>query len=480
MLICINPQANDYEETLNVLEFGVQSQEITTNVRNDTPLFQPRPFLQNRMLVPIIDNWPPLPEHFFLNNDDLSNPNVITEWISGIEKSKKRFETCVVANRENLLKFRVALEKTERELLKLRVENEQLRQDLDQRQLTCRYLEGENTRLQTELQQVNWDSSDKLRLQEDINCRLQKDLRDLKENMEKSIEKERVRLKQFYIEKWQNEMRKINADINKLNQDKKLSDDKAANYENIMGIFRAYLDDGRVGFMSPPPAPRVRAEPDVVPVLNRNNEARTIPKSANLNQEFDAEAAAVYATQHNTAATTSEDAVGGGVPVVNTRYNHGIVTGKVKWLDHRPAGSVETGGVLNPHIKNAKSVTNLKTKDLIDAKRAKVSNYALTHQEADIEGKTETMVFKANVIRSVTGGAQVIIDDVEKVTHNTPLADKATPKSPRKLPDAAYKIFRGVTSTPPAASSGGQPAGTASGSKRSGMSSTPQTATPLK
>lgn len=457
-----------------MLEFGVQSQEITTNVRQDTPMFQPRSFLQNRMLVPIIDNWPPLPEHLFLSNDDLSNPNIINEWISGIEKSKRRFETCVLTNRENLSKFRIALEKTERELIKLRVDNEHLRQDLEGRQQTCRYLESENTRLQTELQQINWDHSDKLRLQQDINCRLQKDLRDLKESMEKSIEKERVRLKQFYIEKWQNEMRKINADINKLNQDKKVSEDKAANYENIMAIFRSYLD-GRQDFMSPPPAPRVRNEPDVVPVLNRKNETRTVPKTTNLNEVFDAEADQVYATQHNTPAVSEEiGGGGGGVPVANTRYNHAILTGKVKWLDHRPQGSVETGGVMNPLIKNAKSVTNLKTKDLIDAK---VSNYAITHQEADVEGKTETMVFKADVIPSSTGGAQVIINDIEKVTHNTPLATKPTVKSPRKLPDAAYKIFRGVTSTPP---TGSQSAGTPSGSKRSALSSVPQTTTPLK
>ena len=79
------------------------------------------------------------------------------------------------------------------------------------------------------------------------------------------------------------------------------------------------------------------------------------------------------------------------------------------WLDHRPAGSVDSGTVLQPLMKRKKkTVAAPKSRDLGTAAR-----YCLTHQQQDTDGEIETQLFKGNVFRTAGGGASVQFTAVE-------------------------------------------------------------------
>ena len=85
------------------------------------------------------------------------------------------------------------------------------------------------------------------------------------------------------------------------------------------------------------------------------------------------------------------------------------------WLDHRPAGSVDSGTVLQPMIKRKKkTVAAPKSRDLGTAAR-----YCLTHQQQDTDGELETQLYKGNVFRTAGGGASVQFTAVETLKQQT-------------------------------------------------------------
>lgn len=61
------------------------------------------------------------------------------------------------------------------------------------------------------------------------------------------------------------------------------------------------------------------------------------------------------------------------------------------WLDHKPEGTVETGSILQPRIKTAKTGAKLSEKDLKDKDTSK---YLLTHQSLDSDGEMATQLVK--------------------------------------------------------------------------------------
>lgn len=80
---------------------------------------------------------------------------------------------------------------------------------------------------------------------------------------------------------------------------------------------------------------------------------------------------------------------------------------------------VPLGTILQPNIKNGKSITKLT--DVKDLTR-KTTKYCLIAQGADTEGEVETNLYKGNVIPTCAGGAQVIFDDVECLKQKSPLS----------------------------------------------------------
>ncbi|KAK4026155.1 Kinesin-like protein [Daphnia magna] len=110
-------------------------------------------------------------------------------------------------------------------------------------------------------------------------------------------------------------------------------------------------------------------------------------------------------------------------PAVSTRKrrSRSVDPGK-GWLDHRPENILDLDTVFQPQMNRAKSITKL-----VDSKTvtdAKISKYALTTQEQDSSGEIETKLYKGDVLTTVGGGAQVVLQDVEILRHSSPTAVK--------------------------------------------------------
>uniref|UniRef100_A0A1B0B7Y8 Kinesin-like protein n=1 Tax=Glossina palpalis gambiensis TaxID=67801 RepID=A0A1B0B7Y8_9MUSC len=120
--------------------------------------------------------------------------------------------------------------------------------------------------------------------------------------------------------------------------------------------------------------------------------------------------------------------VGRGMAAANKRHRRSRSTGE-KWIEHRAPNPVPLGTVLQPYLKNRKSVTKLT--DMKDLTGQRANKYLLVSQEADTDGDVETKLFKGNIIPTCGGGAQVVFDDVECLKQKSPV-----PSPNRKRPSA--------------------------------------------
>lgn len=102
----------------------------------------------------------------------------------------------------------------------------------------------------------------------------------------------------------------------------------------------------------------------------------------------------------------------------NNRHRRSRSAGE-KWIEHRAPNPVPLGTILQPYLKNRKSVTKLQ--DMKDLTGHKANKYILVSQDADTDGDVETKLFKGNIIPTCGGGAQVVFDDVECLKQKSPV-----------------------------------------------------------
>uniref|UniRef100_A0A3Q1I340 Kinesin-like protein n=1 Tax=Anabas testudineus TaxID=64144 RepID=A0A3Q1I340_ANATE len=82
--------------------------------------------------------------------------------------------------------------------------------------------------------------------------------------------------------------------------------------------------------------------------------------------------------------------------------------GGEKWVDHKPSSSLDLGTVLQPVIPNAIQVSAPNEKAL-----SKCDRYVLTHQEVASDGEIQTKLIKGEVIKTRGGGQAVQFTDIE-------------------------------------------------------------------
>lgn len=92
------------------------------------------------------------------------------------------------------------------------------------------------------------------------------------------------------------------------------------------------------------------------------------------------------------------------------------------WLHHKPSETLNTDTMMQPVIKNKKTVHKPSVKDL-----KAIPNYILTHQEEDSGGEIETKLVKGQVHETQGGGSSVQFTNIE--TLKKTLQDRAFNKT---------------------------------------------------
>ncbi|KAM7444744.1 Kinesin-like protein kif23 [Porites harrisoni] len=101
------------------------------------------------------------------------------------------------------------------------------------------------------------------------------------------------------------------------------------------------------------------------------------------------------------------------------------------WIEHKPATHLETDTVLKPSLRNKKTVYRPDEKDF---RQTHATNYVLAHQEEDSAGEIETKLIKGDVFQTVGGGHSIQFTEVE--TLKTRSDELTSPGRKRRASDS--------------------------------------------
>ncbi|XP_017071631.1 kinesin-like protein KIF23 [Drosophila eugracilis] len=414
MIVCINPRIEDYDENMQVMKFAEMTQEV--QIARATPIKQdlgltPGRRKANKLFKIAVNNLNELgiPEAKDLEVDvglvyslgpdfpayEMDSPEAeikIRELMhyleQRIEKRKK-----LRANLDiKCDSFRQMLMNLDRDNLQLRTELASLKAVYKQERERSAALEKKVRIHESSIDVLNNTLSKRERQVEELTFKLNE-----KENMLTQKEHEKEKQKKKFSSKLA-----VESDKNKREFELKLREQRAKLQE------RMRIKDEKLRLVSNilqsedlPSLPRSQSSEDILNDKDRGGyTART-------------EESSVPATRTDIYATPRHGAV-----AANNRHRRSRSAGD-KWLEHRAANPVPLGTIMQPYIKNRKSVTKLTDMKELTAHGA--TKYCLVSQDADTDGDVETKLYKGNVIPTCGGGAQVVFNDVECLKQKSPV-----------------------------------------------------------
>ncbi|NXJ09410.1 KIF23 protein, partial [Odontophorus gujanensis] len=418
MIVCVNPKAEDYEESLQVMRFAEVTQEVEVARPVDRPLcgltpgrrFRNQAFREElaRKLEtrggPIngeteeqsaseifLQNFPPLPSCELLDiNDDQTLPKLIEalekrhqlrqKLSEEFAKNVVSFKTVLreldssVMSKENYLQGKLSEKEKiitgqKTELERLEKKTKTLEYKIEILEKTATIYEEDKRHLQQELESKNQklqrQASDKRRLE----ARLQGMVAETTMKWEKECER-RVAAKQLEMQ-------------NKLwVKDEKLKQ------------LKAIVTEPKNEKPERPSRERDREKP-----IQRSVSPPPVPNT----------------------------------PPVRLRRRRSRSAGE-RWVDHKPPSNLPTDTVMQPHVPHAITVAAASEKAL-----AKCDKYMLTHQELASDGEIETKLIKGDVFKTRGGGQAVQFTEIETLKQESPTGRKrrSSPSNADPPEDAA-------------------------------------------
>ncbi|EAT46060.1 AAEL002714-PA [Aedes aegypti] len=405
MIVCVNPRAEDYDETAQVMKFAEMTQDVQitrpTPVKVDVGL-TPGRRKANQLFKLAMNDIEKRHNEGVKVDVDLGlvyslGPNFPELKMNGPEAQEILRELVKllemrIAKRRSLCddydarqdRFRMNLLKIEKENVALKAENSSIKGVLNQSRQKIKAMENKIVIYESSIDDLNRRNRTLEERVRDLQTQLNQKTQMLNQ---KEIEKERQRKKftskiAVESEKMSRELEvKLQEQKNKLRQEMRDKDERLRLVSEI-----------------------IKGETPIKKVARSNSVDELATPLTNH----------VTGTPNGALQTPRSRR---GVAVANPRHRRSRSTGE-RWLEHRAANPVPLGTILQPYYTDRKSVTKLT--DARDVTGAKASKYCLISQDADTEGEVETKIFKGDVVPTVGGGAQVIFNDVECLKQYSP------------------------------------------------------------
>ncbi|KAL1487373.1 hypothetical protein MTO96_030986 [Rhipicephalus appendiculatus] len=411
MIVCLNPRPDDYDETFHVMKFAEMAQEVlvpcaiptTPAAVSNFRAGRRRPILPRTAKfggsLKELSTMPPpeIPREVIcvpeLQNYLLSDPSDgevlrrMDEWLTQKIIFKKDVKANDMALADDL---RRQIMQMEAENGVLKEEHKVLRMDLKAREQQVILLEKKLSNAEQSVQALNLELEGMFRQKKTVENMLdEKQMQLNKEAMEK------VQMHHRMQEQIQLERERMKRAMNQLLADKQaeLEAKLSVNHEKFR-ILREVLN-GADWDLPAAAAAGAHVEPSAPPMSS--SEGGITTRSA----------AATRRSATGMSSATSEPRLCGTPKAVAppvTRHRRSRSSGAEMWVDHKPAGTVDTGSVMQPVMKKKKS-------------------------EQDAGGEVEEQLYKGDVIPSMTGGAQVVFNEVETVKHLSPTSSQLRKRS---------------------------------------------------
>ncbi|CAH0556680.1 unnamed protein product [Brassicogethes aeneus] len=388
MIICANPSIEDFEENLQVMKFGEMTQDvkIAKSEAKYTPIHKRT--IEKNTVTPKTASKPKnatftlLPEvpAMKFNFENIEDCGIQIDKLVRILKLRKN--KSVNVNRESEIKikeFRNRLLEMDKDFVLNKTEIKSLRTIIQKEKHKSINLQTKVVDLET----VNDSLAHKCGELEDVVRSLQNKISEKDRKINQNClekEKHKHRLAQ-QSEKTQELDMKLKKQRDYLNAAMKAKDYKLKKVKEVL-------------------------ESDLIPPIDITE----IQKEPNVYSHKLVQ----QAEKENQTPHKSRSTVATSTPSHRRRSRS---AGEV-WLEHNSIKPVPLGTVLQPSMKKRKSVTKLsKATDITNPKQSK---YCLIAQDQDTDGEVETKVYKADILPTCGGGAQVVFNDVERLRQESP------------------------------------------------------------
>ncbi|XP_026018682.1 kinesin-like protein KIF23 isoform X5 [Astatotilapia calliptera] len=412
MIVCVNPNADDYEETVLVMRFAEMTQEVEVARPVDRPICGLAPGRRHRnqafrdelsrrleerggpsnaddrvLMTQLIESLPDLPTCELVDPaDDQTLPRMIevlerrhqirqmmteqfNKTANTVKSMLQQFDSQLSAKDYFLHDQQSKLNEKDKVILSQKTEIERLEKKsktleykIDILQKTTDMYEQDKRALQQELQTREHRLQSELSERKRMEQRMQGAVTDTRLKWEKECER-RVNAKQLEMQ-------------NKLwVKDEKLKQLKAIVTESSSG--------GSAPTERPEKPERPSRERD------RNIQQKRSPSPSPLPKALP----------------------------VHPKHRRSHSAGGEKWVDHKPPSNLELDTVMQPIIPNAIKVSTPSEKAL-----SKCHKYVLRHQELASDGEIETKLIKGDVFKTRSGGQAVQFTDIETLKQVCPLA----------------------------------------------------------
>uniref|UniRef100_A0A8D3DDG2 Kinesin-like protein n=1 Tax=Scophthalmus maximus TaxID=52904 RepID=A0A8D3DDG2_SCOMX len=471
MVVCVNPKADDYDETLLVMRFAEMTQEVEVARPVDRPICGFTPGRRHRNQerggpidrdVPSVINHlahslPPLPSSELTDpNDDITLPRLIEalqnrhrirqmiieeynkagsmlQELDGNLISKDNFiheQNGRLAEREKIIQSNRA------EMDRLEKKTKMQEHKIDILQKTTKIYEGDKRSLQQELetrdQRLQREQTDKRRMEQ----RMHGVVSDTQHKWEKECER-RVNAKQLEMQNklWVKDeklkqLKAITQPPQRSSREERIPAKRSASPSPLPPFSSTSVEELET---CPRPTRPVPSSCSSLSVASRisacehwadqdSRQGHCSPITPTRTQSPAAPSAS-RARRRALCWSREEEEVPPSrrldLDLIERSYRQTTTpvrqlhrrsrsAGGEKWVDHKPTSSLDLGTVLQPVIPNAIQVSAPSEKAL-----SKCDRYVLTHQEVASDGEIQTKLIKGDVMKTRGGGQAVQFTDIE-------------------------------------------------------------------
>uniref|UniRef100_A0A6G1SCJ4 Kinesin-like protein n=1 Tax=Aceria tosichella TaxID=561515 RepID=A0A6G1SCJ4_9ACAR len=403
MVLCVKPTIADFYENNTAMEFGILSQDVPVDYAPPPPPKRSKTRAQDTLTADMQEYLDK--KSLFKPNPDLTDEEFISDWIDKLKSNRDERKKCFKVALDKQRVFRVNILETIDSNASLKQLYETRAKELKSREEQLELLESKLHTTERSREQKN----EKIR------------------QLQRKVGELDARAKQAYAAEHKIEMLQAQNETahRKLLNLVKSEQNRSENFKEIQRILADMKPRDWVG--AAPSAPEMEPLQSSSPIdipnpsTTETNDSHTVPPIS-TNSSSDA-----MEFHHDHRVSSSPIKVmtspTNGVPVINPRHERSLSCSSMRWIHHKPQGTIDTGTVLRPKFKNGRSVKHLQSSDIL---RKDAAGYSLVHQDADPNGDVETSVYKGRVVSTVCGGAQVILNDIETMRQVSPKKRRAS------------------------------------------------------
>ncbi|CAB1339005.1 unnamed protein product [Coregonus sp. 'balchen'] len=377
MVVCVNPKADDYEETMLVMRFAELTQEVEVARPVDRPICSLAAGRRHRNQA-FRDEMSRRQEERPGGPSNTEDGSVLNQLLDSLP-ALPACELVDPTDEQSLPRLIEVLEKRHR-IRQMITEHQHTEIDapgIDILQKTTNIYEEDKRSLQQELESREQRLQRELSERKRMETRMQGMVTDTKHQWEKECDR-RVNAKQLEM---QNKLWVKDEKLKQLKAIVSESNSSATSEQQLASVISEWEQRFPIG-RDPPGTPGAYGS----------------------------------ATPYGSNSTT-------GTPI-HPRHRRSHSAGGERWVDHKPPSNLDLNTVMQPIIPNAIKVSAASEKAL-----SKCHKYVLTHQELASDGDIQTKLIKGDVFKTRGGGQAVQFTDIETLRQECPTASSRKRRS---------------------------------------------------